>query len=108
MLSDWTDEDPHQVLRTLKRGSEWYALEKGSGQSILGAARAGKLGAYFSRELQRMPAMDIADVAYDRFFVITSYSIHYTKLYEERVPPGVFLIDAHAADRVFHVRLELS
>ena len=67
LLSDWTDEDPHQVLRTLKRGSEWYALEKGSGQSILGAARAGKLGAYFSRELQRMPAMDIADVAYDRF-----------------------------------------
>lgn len=67
LLSDWTDEDPHQVLRTLKRGSEWYALEKGSSQSILGAARAGKLGAYFTRELQRMPAMDIADVAYDRF-----------------------------------------
>lgn len=67
LLSDWTDEDPHRVLRTLKRGSEWYALEKGSAQSIFGAARNGKLGAYFSRELQRMPAMDIADVAYDRF-----------------------------------------
>jgi len=67
LLSDWTDEDPHQVLRTLKRGSEWYALEKGSAQSIFGAMRAGKLGEYFTRELQRMPAMDIADVAYDYF-----------------------------------------
>lgn len=67
LLSDWTDEDPHQVLRTLKRGSEWYALEKGSAQSIFGAARVGKLGEYFTRELQRMPAMDIADVAYDCF-----------------------------------------
>ncbi|MCJ7595056.1 MAG: multicopper oxidase domain-containing protein, partial [Desulfobacterales bacterium] len=67
LFSDWTDEDPHEVNRTLKRGSEWYALEKGSGQSILGAARLGMLGDYFKRELQRMPAMDIADVAYDRF-----------------------------------------
>jgi len=67
ILSDWTDEDPHEVLRTLKRGSEWYAVQKGSGQSILGAARLGMLGHYFKRELQRMPAMDIADVAYDLF-----------------------------------------
>lgn len=67
LLSDWTDTDPHKVLRTLRRGSEWFAIERGTGQSILGAARAGKLGDYFSRELQRMPAMDIADVAYDRF-----------------------------------------
>ncbi len=67
LLSDWTDDDPHAVLRTLRRGSEWFAVEKGSGQSILGAARTGMLGDYFSRELQRMPPMDIADVAYDRF-----------------------------------------
>lgn len=67
VLSDWTDEDPHQVLRTLKRGSEWYSLEKGSAQSILGAARLGQLGAYFKRELLRMPPMDLSDIAYDRF-----------------------------------------
>ena len=69
VLSDWTDEDPHSVLHTLKRGSEWYAIQKGSGQSVLGAARLGMLGAYFSRELQRMPPMDIADVYYDRFLL---------------------------------------
>ena len=67
VLSDWTDQDPRTVNRTLKRGSHWYAFEKGSAQSIVGAARLGMLGDYFLRELQRMPAMDIADVAYDRF-----------------------------------------
>jgi CopA family copper-resistance protein len=67
LLSDWTDEDPHTVNQTLKRGSEWYAIEKGSGQSILGAIRLGMFDDYFKRELQRMPPMDIADVAYDRF-----------------------------------------
>jgi CopA family copper-resistance protein len=67
LFSDWTDENPHEVLRTLKRGSEWYSLEKGSAQSIFGAASLGMLSDYFKRELQRMPAMDIADVAYDRF-----------------------------------------
>lgn len=67
LLSDWTTDDPHEVLRTLKRGSEWFALEKGSAQSILGAAKTGRLGDYLYRELQRMPPMDIADVAYDYF-----------------------------------------
>ncbi|MGE5238188.1 MAG: multicopper oxidase domain-containing protein [Chloroflexota bacterium] len=66
-LSDWTDEDPREVLRTLKRGSEWHAITKKSGQSIFGAARLGMLGDYFVRELQRMPPMDISDVSYDRF-----------------------------------------
>ncbi|MBW2107765.1 MAG: multicopper oxidase domain-containing protein [Deltaproteobacteria bacterium] len=67
VLSDWTDEDPYAVFRTLRRGSEWYAIEKGSAQSILGAARGGMLGEYLKRELQRMPPMDISDIAYDRF-----------------------------------------
>jgi hypothetical protein len=67
LFSDWTDEDPHEVLRTLKRGSERFALEKGSAQSLIGAARLGQLGAFFARDMQRMPAMDIADVAYDYF-----------------------------------------
>lgn len=69
VLSDWTDEDASSVLHTLKRGSEWYSIRKGTGQSVLGAARLGMLGAYFSRELQRMPPMDLADVYYDRFLL---------------------------------------
>lgn len=69
VLSDWTDEDPASVLHTLKRGSEWYSIRKRSGQSLLGAARLGLLGAYLSRGLQRMPPMDLADVYYDRFLL---------------------------------------
>jgi len=69
VLSDWTDEDASSVLHTLKRGSEWYSIRKGSAQSVLGAARLGMLGAYFSRELQRMPPMDLADVYYDQFLL---------------------------------------
>jgi len=67
LFSDWTHEDPHAVLRTLKRGSEWYSVAKGKAQSLIGAVHAGRLSDFFSRELQRMPSMDIADVAYDRF-----------------------------------------
>jgi CopA family copper-resistance protein len=67
LLSDWTTDKPHTVLRSLKRGSEWYALQKGSAQSVFGAVMARRLGDYLMRELQRMPPMDIADVAYDYF-----------------------------------------
>lgn len=76
VLSDWTNENPHQVLRNLKRGSEWYAVQKGSAQSIFGAIKAGSLGDFFKRELLRMPAMDIADVAYDRFLANGKPQLH--------------------------------
>lgn len=67
VLSDWTDQSAHEVLRWLKRGSEWPAIQRGNSQSMLGALRAGKLGDYWKRELLRMPPMDLSDVAYDRF-----------------------------------------
>lgn len=67
VISDWTNEDPHSVIRNLKRGSEWYSVQKGSGQSLVGAIGVGKLLDFFKRHLLRMPPMDISDVAYDRF-----------------------------------------
>ena len=67
LFSDWTHEDPGEVNRTLRRGSPWYALARGGAQSLSGAARLGRLGDFFKRELQRMPPMDIADVGYDHF-----------------------------------------
>lgn len=69
LLSDWTRENPYEVMRTLMRGSEWYALRKGSSQSVLGAAQANALPDFFNREKARMPAMDISDVAYDAFLI---------------------------------------
>jgi len=69
VLSDWTNENPHQVMRSLMRGSEYYAVKKGNAQSILGAAKAGKLKDYFQREKSRMAPMDISDVFYDAFLI---------------------------------------
>ena len=69
VLSDWTDEDPGEVMRTLKRGSEYYSLKKGLVQSLRGAIRGGAFMAMVKRSLQRMPPMDLSDVAYDRFLI---------------------------------------
>ncbi len=81
LLSDWTTDNPQSVLRDLKRGSEWFSLQKGSAQSIFGAVKAGRLADYFMRELMRMPPMDIADVAYDYFLTngTPQYLIHAEK-----------------------------
>ncbi len=69
MLSDWTNEPPHAVLQKLRRGSEYYGVKKRSAQSLLGALKTGKGGPWLRREAMRMPAMDIADVAYDAFLL---------------------------------------
>ncbi|MBI5583370.1 MAG: multicopper oxidase domain-containing protein [Deltaproteobacteria bacterium] len=69
VLSDWTDEDPAEVLRLLKRGSGYYSAKKGVVQSLAGAARAGALGEVLRQWWDRMPPMDISDVGYDRFLI---------------------------------------
>ena len=69
VFSDWTDENPDEVLRTLKRGSEYYSLKKGAMQSLAGAIEADALTDVWNRALQRMPPMDISDVGYDLFLV---------------------------------------
>jgi FtsP/CotA-like multicopper oxidase with cupredoxin domain len=67
VLSDWTNENPDEVLRTLKSGSDFYSIKKGTAQSLLGAFRKGALTDVLKRSFMRMPPMDISDVAYDRF-----------------------------------------
>ncbi len=76
VLSDWTLEKPEEVMRSLRRDSDWYELKKGSIQSLAGAAKAGALGDFFEREKSRMPAMDISDVAYDAFLANGKTAIH--------------------------------
>lgn len=69
VLSDWTNEHPHEVMRTLLRGSDWYAFRKGTAQSLLGAHRSGHLADFLMRERARLPAMDVSDIAYDAFLI---------------------------------------
>jgi len=69
LLSDWTNEDPHEVYRSLTRGTEWYSLKKGTTQSLYGALQAGALPDFFGRERTRMKPMDLSDIAYDAFLI---------------------------------------
>lgn len=69
LLSDWTDENPHQVMRYLKRGGEWYAIKKGALQSYGEAIAAGSFKDKLKQEWQRMPAMDVSDVYYNKFLM---------------------------------------
>ena len=69
VLSDWTDENPHQVLRYLKRSGEWYAIKKGALQSYGVALGAGFFKDKLNQEWRRMPAMDVSDVYYDKFLM---------------------------------------
>ncbi len=67
LLSDWTDEHPHEVLRNLKNANDWYAIKKDAVQSYGEAIKAGALKQKFRQEWQRMNAMDVSDVYYDAF-----------------------------------------
>ncbi|MBL7922933.1 MAG: multicopper oxidase domain-containing protein [Bacteroidia bacterium] len=65
LLSDWSDEDPHQIERSLHGATDWYAIKKGAVQSYTEAARKKHLGTKFVNEFKRMHAMDVSDVYYE-------------------------------------------
>ncbi len=67
VLQDWTDEDPHQVLRNLKKDGDYYAIKKGSVISIAGYLERHAIGTWWQNRWQRMGGMDVSDVAYDVF-----------------------------------------
>ena len=69
LLSDWSDENPHEIERSLHRETDWYAIKKGATQNYGEALAKGYLGTKFTNEFKRMHAMDVSDVYYDRFFV---------------------------------------
>ncbi len=67
VLSDFTDQNPHNVLRLLKRHTDWYAIQRNAIQSYGKAIATGNLSAKAWLEWKRMPDMDLADVYYDAF-----------------------------------------
>ncbi len=80
VLSDWTDEDPNEVLRTLKRGSDWYSIKKKTAVSISDAISNGALGSLLGLWKMRMPGIDISDVYYDAFLINGKKEIQYSEL----------------------------
>ncbi len=69
VLSDWTDEDPHSVLRNLKRDDDFYGMKKDSVQSWDKVIAHGwqAVKTRLKNSWNRMAPMDIADVGYDAF-----------------------------------------
>lgn len=80
VLSDWTHENPDEVLRTLKRGSEWYGIKKKSAVSLYEAATGDALKGFFNMKSMRMPGIDISDIAYDAFLVNGKKEFHLESL----------------------------
>jgi FtsP/CotA-like multicopper oxidase with cupredoxin domain len=69
LLSDWTDEKPYEVQRSLHYATDWYAIRKGSTQDYAQAIRQGYFKTKLRNEWKRMLPMDVSDVAYDRFLI---------------------------------------
>jgi len=69
VLSDWTDEDPNQVMHNLKKSDDYYALKKDSVQSWAKVIQQGSKAIKHRLDgaLMRMGPMDISDVGYDTF-----------------------------------------
>jgi len=68
VLSDWTNQNPKEVMRTLKRGFDWNALQKGQLQSVVGAIQNDGVKDWLNRNFSMsLPAADISDIYYDAF-----------------------------------------
>jgi len=69
VLSEWADMKPHEIDRSLHNQTDWFAIKKNTVQSYAEAIRAKHFGTKIGNEWKRMLAMDVSDVAYDRFLV---------------------------------------
>lgn len=80
VLSDWTDEKATEVIRNLKRGNEWYAIQKGAALSLFRLIKNKALIPQLKMWRQRMPGMDISDVYYPAFLINGKQKTFYPKL----------------------------
>lgn len=69
LLSDWSNENPHQIERSLHNATDWYGIKKRATQNYWQAAKEGYLKTKFGNEWKRMHAMDVSDVYYERFLL---------------------------------------
>ena len=77
MLSDWTNEKPMNILRFLKRGTEWYNIKKGTATPLNQVIARGAFGAQLDFWRQRMEGADIADIYYPAFLINGQQTMEY-------------------------------
>ena len=69
LLSDWSNERPSEIDRSLHNATDWYAIKKGSTQNYGQAIKEGYFKTKLANEWKRMNAMDVSDVFYDRLLI---------------------------------------
>lgn len=69
MLSEWLNMNPHEAQRGLHYETDWFAIQKGTTQSYSEAIASGNLKTKLTNEWKRMNAMDVSDIAYDKFLI---------------------------------------
>ncbi len=71
VLSDWSDENPDQILRNLRKDGDYYLYKKDTIRSWFGAIQQGDgaLKRFLFNEWTRMGGMDLSDVGYDAFLI---------------------------------------
>lgn len=67
VLSDWTNENPSEVLRSLHMANDWYSIKKHTTQNWGEAIIKGYFTEKVKQEWLRMFPMDVSDVYYDAF-----------------------------------------
>ena len=69
LLSDWSNENPHQIERSLHYATDWYAIKKSATQNYSEALHKGYFKTKVENEWKRMHAMDVSDVYYEQFLL---------------------------------------
>ena len=69
VLSDWSDMRPKEIHRSLHNQTDWFGIRKRAIQSYGEAIRKGHFKTKINNEWKRMLAMDVSDVAYDKFLI---------------------------------------
>ncbi|QEC70317.1 copper oxidase [Panacibacter ginsenosidivorans] len=69
VLSEWLNMKPEEAQRSLHYQTDWFAIQKGTTQSYSEAIGSGNLKTKLTNEWKRMNAMDVSDIAYDKFLI---------------------------------------
>jgi CopA family copper-resistance protein len=69
VISDWADMPSNEINRSLHNQTDWFSIQKGTTQSYAESIRSGNFKTKLANEWKRMTAMDVSDIAYDRFMI---------------------------------------
>ncbi|MGL5098794.1 MAG: multicopper oxidase domain-containing protein [Fusobacteriaceae bacterium] len=100
VISDWIDEDPHDVLKNLKKDGDYYAVKKDRVQSWDKVIKNGEIKNRISNSLMRMGPMDLSDVGYDAYLINGKKQVYLNNIPKGK-PIKLRIINAGASSYFF-------